>query len=25
MLYEIKDYFEGSNPDLKFSEYHSLK
>jgi hypothetical protein len=25
MLYEIKDFFECSNPDLKFSEYHSLK
>jgi len=25
MLYEIKDYFEGSNRDLKFPEYYSLK
>ena len=25
MLYEIKDFFECANPDLKFAEYHSLK
>ena len=25
MLYEIKDFFEGYNPALKFSDYHSLK
>ena len=25
MLFEIKDYFESSNTDLKFSQYHSLK
>jgi hypothetical protein len=25
MLYEIKDFFECSNPELKFSDYLSLK
>ena len=25
MLHEIKDYFAGSNPELKFSGYQSLK
>ena len=25
MLFEIKDFFEGNNPELKFSDYHSLK
>jgi hypothetical protein len=25
MLYEVKDYFEEVNPDLKFSQYDSLK
>lgn len=25
MLYEIKDYFESTNTDLKFSQYYSLK
>lgn len=25
MLFDIKDYFESSNPDLKFSGYYSLK
>jgi hypothetical protein len=25
MLYEVKDYFEEVNPDLKFSQYNSLK
>ncbi|MCQ8893810.1 MAG: UPF0058 family protein [Methanolinea sp.] len=25
MLYEIKDYFESTNSDLKFSQYYSLK
>lgn len=25
ILFEIKDYFESSNPSLKFSNYYSLK
>jgi hypothetical protein len=25
MLYEIKDYFESTNADIKFSQYYSLK
>ncbi|HII77250.1 MAG: UPF0058 family protein [Methanolinea sp.] len=25
MLYEIKDYFESTNSDLKFNQYYSLK
>jgi len=25
MLFNIKDYFESINPDLKFSQYYSLK
>jgi hypothetical protein len=25
MLSDIKDYFESTNPDLKFSNYYSLK
>jgi hypothetical protein len=25
MLFDIKDYFESINPDLKFSNYYSLK
>jgi Predicted metal-binding protein len=25
MLYEVKDYFEEVNPDLKFSQYNALK
>jgi len=25
MLYEIMDYFESTNSDLKFSQYYSLK
>ncbi len=25
ILYEVKDYFEEANPDLKFSQYGALK
>ncbi|MDD4482788.1 MAG: UPF0058 family protein [Methanoregula sp.] len=25
MLYEVKDYFEEVNPDLKFAQYNALK
>lgn len=25
MLFDIKDYFESINPDLKFTQYYSLK
>ena len=25
MLYEVKDYFEEVNPDLKFTQYNALK
>jgi hypothetical protein len=25
MLYEVKDYFEEVNPELKFSQYNALK
>ena len=25
ILYEVKDYFEEANPDLKFSQYNALK
>jgi len=25
MLFNIKDYFESINPDLKFTQYYSLK
>jgi hypothetical protein len=25
MLFEIKDFFEVSNPEVKFSDYYSLK